>query len=329
MFQGIANQITEAQKETQKQEALLRYNQLLEKNLKAELRKQKKAETALGRKSIPGFDAHAINQYSGLKSFFFAVFEKQEKEKEKKRAEFIESSLYYNASSEIIDFFKDEQQKLAKQLKAPKEVKSLQRIVSKIKSGTLDKYYYQEVSTMFQFVDRSARIEAVDEELGRVINMGEEALTILRKIIKDLKQEENWGSWEDFFSKNSDPDKIPPTGMDFAYEKAPQADARTRAFSMLVEPFIEGRDMKLHAGNLQDLIESFINNMVYDWKYNSKPKNTLSKTSQTLNSLNMVLHGLNSLQEQNKNEKSLMEIEREKRIKKTEEYVKQKLSERI
>ncbi|MGM0377641.1 MAG: hypothetical protein ACQEQ0_12780, partial [Bacteroidota bacterium] len=67
----------------------------------------------------------------------------------------------------------------------------------------------------------------------------------------------------------------------------------------------------------------------YDWKYNAKTKTLRSKTNQMINSVDMILHGIKNLQEQNKNEKSLMAIEKDNRIKKTEAYVKQKLSEKF
>jgi len=327
MFQGITDQITEAQKEIQRQEVLQAYNLQLEKALKIENRNQKKTETAISKFTLFGPDA--IQDFPGLKSFFFAVFESQEKEKEKRRAQFIENSMYRQAIPLVIEHFRSEQQKITTHLKANKEIKSLERIIKKIKTATLDKYYFQEVSTMFQFVDRSARIDARDEEFDRIIGMGETTLSTLRSIGQNLKNEKNWGSWEDFYSQKTQPDKIPASSIDVAFEKAPTADAMIRAFAMRTSPFIEGRDMTLHFGNLEGYLDAFIANMIYDWKYHAKIKTLLSKTNQLTNSVNMILHGIKNLKEQNENEKSLMTVEKEKRIKKTEDYVKQKLSEKF
>ena len=173
MFQGITDQITEAQKEIQRQETLQAYNLQLEKALKTENRRLKKTETAISKSTLQNFGPDSIQNFPGLKSFFFAVFENQEKEKEKRRTQFIENSLYRLATPVLIDYFKNEQQKITNHLKANKEIKSLERIIKKIKTATLDKYYYQEVSTMFQFVDRSARIDARDEEFEKIIEMGD------------------------------------------------------------------------------------------------------------------------------------------------------------
>ena len=328
MFQGIADQITEAQKEIEKQEALHNYNTFLDKAIKTETRKLKKIETALNKTSLHGLEPYSIDHYPSLKSFFFAVFEKQEKEKEKLRNQFIENNLYYLSSPTLLDYLKTQKEKTAKQLKANKEVKSLERIIKKIKSATLDKYYYQEVSTMFHFLDRSARINALDKEFEEIINMGEETLRIFHQIILNLKQESNWGSWEDYFSTNTEPHKIPPAGMDAAFEIIPRGGAMLQLFAMRAAPFIEGRDLSLHYNNLEGFLEAFIANMLYDWKHHAKAKTLKSKTNQTINSLGMVVYGIKNMKKQNSNEKALMEIEREKQIKKTEEYVKQKLREK-
>ncbi|MFW5889856.1 MAG: hypothetical protein ACOCTO_00545 [Marinilabiliaceae bacterium] len=328
MFQGITDQITEAQKEIQKQEVLQAYKLQLEKALKTENRKLKKTETAISKSNL-NLEPDSIQNFPGLKSFFFAVFEKQEKEKEKRRTQFIENSMYRQAIPLIIEHFKNEQQKITAHLKANKEIKSLERIIKKIRTATLDKYYFQEVSTMFQFVDRSARIDARDEEFDKIIEMGEKTLSTLRAISRDLKNEKSWGSWEDFYSKNNQPGKTPSSEIDSAFEKAPIADAMIRALAMKASPFIEGRDMTLHFGNLEGYLDAFIVNMNYDWKYNARTKTLRSKTNQIFNSVDMILHGIKALKEQNKNEKSLMAVEKDKRIKKTEDYVKQKLSEKF
>ena len=329
MFQGITNQITAAQIEIHRQEVLRRYAEMLEKNQKLELRKQKKTETAFKKISFPGFDVEYLKQLPGLKSFFFAVFEKQENEKDKNRSEFIEKYLVLKKIPLVSDFFGAEYERIIPDIKPTKEFGNLQRLVKKIKTATIDKYYYQEVFTMIQFLEKSAKLHARKQELDHAIEMGKMAREDLKQVVNNLKMEDNWGSWELFFSVKTDAESIPFSGIDFAYKYLPLADAKAQAFSMLASPFFDNRDMKLHSKNLDGFLELFIHNIIYDWLVESRVRTTLSKGNQVLSSVNMIIYGLERLRDQNNSELSLMEIERDTRIAKTEAYVRQKLDEKF
>ncbi len=329
MFQGITNQITDAQIEIHRQEVLRRYAELLEQNQKLEFRKQKKAATVFKKISLPGQDVEYLKQLPGLKSFFFGVFEHQENEKDKKRSEFIEKYLILKKYPLISDFFGAEYERIIPDIKPAREFGNLQRLVKRIKAATIDKYYYQEVSTMIQFLEKSAKLQGRKQELDRAIEMGKMACEDLKQVVNNLKMEDNWGSWELFFSVKTDAESIPFSGIDFAYKYLPLADAKSRAFSMLASPFFDNRDMKLHAKNLEGFLEAFIHNMIYDWLFESRVRTTLSKGNQLLSSVNMIIYGLERLRDQNNSELSLMEIERDKRISRTEDYVRQKLDEKF
>jgi hypothetical protein len=327
MFQGIADQLAQAQKEIHRQEILSRYHEMLDKARKSDVRKRKRTETAFSKITIPEVVNVALEDFQGLKSIFFTVFGKQEQESDKKRAAFLQYYLLLKHLDTISDYFLSQQERVAPAIKSKKEVGSLQRLVNKIKSATLDKYYYPEVKTMFQLIDRSAQISTTCEELERAIETGEDAQRRLRQIVKNLKDEDSWGSWELFFSQKVASDNVPVSGLDFALAEAPMADAKIRTFSMLASSFFDTRDMSLHAANLEDFFGSFVDNMLYDWMIESKVRTLLSKTNLVLSSINMLLHRLSGSQKQSVNERAMMEVEQKNRIVSTEAFVKQKLSE--
>ncbi len=329
MFQGITNQIIEAHKEFKKQEILNEYVEMMEKFRKQELRKKRKAETALRNNAPSAYNSELLKSSPGLKSFFYTVFENQKNEHKKERINTIENFLIRKGVEVSATFYKNEYERIKPNLKNKKEVKSLQKLVERIKTATHEKYYYHEVSTMIQFIDRSAEINSLKDELERVIHMGEDALQYIQQIIRTLKKEESWGSWDLFFSQKGDPEKIKASAIDEAFELIPKADTKLKSFGVLSSPFLSNRNMLLNIKSFEDFMPSMISNMIQDWLYESKIKTTISRANQVQNSLNMVLHNLKTFQTHNKNEIALMEVERQGRIKRTEAFVTEKLNEKI
>lgn len=329
MFQGIANQITEAQKEIHRQEILMNVADSLVKLHKSELKKRKKAKSALSKLSSGEVDIETLNRVPGLKSFFYMVFGKQENEKDPKRIEFIKDYFIHHSTGVSSEIFENLREKMLPEIKPRKEMSSLERILKKIKSNTQEKYYYPEVSTMMQFLDKSAQIHSRGFDLDRALEIGQEVKEHLSRMIRSLKQENSWGSWDPFFSNKVDSDKIPASAMDEAIGEIPHADAKARAFVVLASPFFDNRDMVLNAKNLDGFLDAFIGNMIYDWVHESKVKTTLSKTNQVFSSINMLLHGLMALKSQNVNEQGMIDVECARRVTRTEAFVKQKMDEKV
>ncbi len=328
MFQGIASQISDAQKEIYRQGNLKNLAEKLEKYYKKDIKTAKKTRTALSKYTFPNIDLEKVDQLPSLKSLFFVIFTNQDYEKDASRSSFLEQKLLQKVlSKSSLDLVK-ELEKVKPILKLNREVNSLQNIIKKIKTSTIQKYYYQEVSTMFQFVEKSAKLRAHYEALQDTIEAGTEVKTILQRMIKTLKNESNWGSWETFYSKKSDPFNIPPSYVDAAMEDLPVAHAKMHVFEIMSEQFSDNRDMELNLPNLEGFAESFIHNLVQDWITGAKVKTTLSKCNRVLSSVNIILHRLNALKSHCSNEIELIDLESSTRIEKTEAYVQKKLEEK-
>lgn len=329
MFQGIADQITEAQREILRQETLQNYYEMLEKFQKYQIRKQKKTNTAFSKFSFPHLSSTDLDQIPGLKSLFYVVFENQGNEEDKKRCNFIKMYLLLKSFPESIKVFSDEMKRIKPEIKSKREIRSLRILVRNIKESTMDKYFYQEVSTLLHFVEKAGEVKARSSILDMLLKTGDELQQRLNGAVKNLKLEENWGSWEMFFSRKVPYDKIQPGGIDRAFEVMPAAESLMSCFSILAEPFFSTRDILILNKIADGFVEGLIDDMMQDWVVESKTKKMLSRVNQSLGTINMMVRTLTAMKEQNKNEISLMEVERQKRIEKTEEYVKKKLSQKV
>ncbi len=169
---------------------------------------------------------------------------------------------------------------------------------------------------MMQFIDQTAALEIDRLMLDRSIETGNDLRKRLAAILRALKSEENWGSWELFFSKKVDVKNIPPSGIDEAFEEVKKVDVLVRIFQFYVRDYFHNRDMTLHTENLGSFVDEFVHSMLIDWMYDSKIKASLSKINQLLNSVDMLLYGLNTLSVRNRNELSLSKTERDARISK-------------
>jgi hypothetical protein len=257
------------------------------------------------------------------------VFENQENEEDITRHRFIQMYLLLKSFPESIRVYSDEMERIKPDVKSGREIRSLRVLVRNIKETTLDKYYYQEVSTLLHFVEKAGEVKARSLVLEQLLKLGEELQQLLYGAVKNLKQEENWGSWEMFFSRKVRYDNIQPGGIDRAFEVIPVAESLMSCFSILAEPFFSTRDIFILNKIADGFVEGWIDDMMQDWLVESKAKKMLSKINQALGTINLMVRTLTAMESQNKNEISLMEVERKNRIAKTEEYVQKKLSEKV
>ncbi|PWD99654.1 hypothetical protein [Marinilabilia rubra] len=329
MFQGIAEQITEATKEVRQQKVLRNYVETLEKQEKVNHRLKKKAESNLSKTSIPQVSSSKVIKSISLRSLFFNVFKKQENEKDSARSNFIRNILTSTHIDHCTAVYTKEITANKSKLKPGREVTSLELLIKKIKNSTKDKYYSHDVLSMLQFIDRLSQAKAKSIELERALNVGQTAEKHLQTTIKNLTQEENWGSWELVASKKADYNQIPPSEIDKALDQMPLASAYIECFCILALPFLENRNLVLHGDNLQGLFNAFIENTIKDWIYADKIKATLSRSKQVMNSVKVIIHGLENIYEQNKSEISLLEIETSKRIEETGKQVEKRLNEKF
>jgi hypothetical protein len=295
--------------------------QMLRTEFKVELKKGKKVQTALSKLSIPDFDP-ALYEGQGLKTFFYGVFKVQKNESEKSRQNLLRNTLIARANEKALKVFGDEIEQLESKVKPGKEIRDLAKLIKKIKTATQKRYDYLEVATMLQFIDQTAELEIARLLLDESIAQGTELRKRLAAVSRALKSEQNWGSWELFFSKKVDVENIPPSGVDEAFEEILEVDVLVRKFHFYVKDYFNNRDMTLHTENLVSFVDEFVHSMLIDWMFESKIKATFSRVSQMLNSIDMLLYGLNTLSVRNRNELALSQTERDARIARIGEFIK-------
>jgi hypothetical protein len=321
MFKGIARQITRARKEVIQQGVLSNYLENLTREQKTDKRTRKKTITALSKHSFSDFDLDKADQYPGLKSLFFAVFVKQENENDSSRQKYLKDYLRFHLLEKSESELSSIIEPVSQQTEPRRTIINLEKLTQQIKQNTQHKYPYQEVSAMLQYIIKSAEIEALAWHLEFVIEEGKKIQDLLKKIIRNLKTEENWGSWELFHAGKSDLMEIHSSGIDAAFPLVAHTDALSRAFSILTPTFMFNRNLESHHKNLTGYKELFINSLLYDWTEGSGPKTAISKTNQLEGNIKAIMHTLTELAQKNQTEMELMNKEKERFIEKAEELV--------
>jgi hypothetical protein len=164
---------------------------------------------------------------------------------------------------------------------------------------------------MLQYIVKSAEIEALGWNLEFTTDIAQRLQGLLREIIKTLKTEDNWGSWELFQPGKSDLMKVSSSGIDKAFSLVAQADVLSRAFYILTPPFLSNRNLESHHTNLIDFKERFIKSIIYDWTEGAGPKTAISKTNQLAGNIIAISHALSEMAQKNKTEMELMRKEKE------------------
>ncbi len=320
MFKGIAIQLTEAEKEVIRhydQQALM---EMLKTELREELKIQAKLKSRQSKLSVPDIGEETF-QMLGLKSLFYGVFKAQENEKSKARQNILRNTLLSRVNLKSIQIFEDEIARLKPDIKPTKEVRDLEKLVKKIKNTTQKKFDFPEVTTMMQFIDQTASLEMTKAKLERAIDTGNEVKKMLMRASKALRTEKSWGSWELFFSKKTEVDDIPPSDIDLAFEEVIELDAYVRLFQFYVKGWFDSSDMTFHAENIGSFVKAFVDNLLVDWMFESRIKASSSKINQILNSVDMLLYGLNTLLARNRNEVALSIAERDAHVARIGEFL--------
>jgi hypothetical protein len=321
MFKGITRQISRARKEVNQQGVLSNYLENLTREQKSDNRTRKKTTTALSKYSFTDFDFDKAGQYPGLKSLFYAVFGKQENENDPSRQKYIRDYLHFQLLKKSETEISTIIEPVSQQTESRRTINNLERLTQRIKQNTQHKYPHQEVSAMLQYIIKSAEIEALAWQLEFVIEVGKSIQGSLKKIIRNLKTEDNWGSWELFQPEKSDLMEIHSPGIDAAFSLSAQTDILSRAFSILTPTFMFNRNLESHHKNLIGFKEMFINSLLYDWTEGSGPKTAISKTNQLAGNINAIMHSLIELAQKNQTEIELMNKEKERFIEKAETIV--------
>lgn len=324
MFKGIAGQITKARKEVIRQGLLSNYLESLIKEQKLDKRSRKKTTTALSKQSFSDFDVNNASQYPGLKSLFFAVFGKQEHEDDLSRRKYLNDYLYIDLLEKCGTEISAIIEPVSQQAESKRTISNLERLTQRIKQNTQHKYPYQEVTSMLQYIVKSAEIEALAWRLKFVTEVGKNIQDQLRIIIRNLKTEKDWGSWELFQAGKSDLMEIHSPGIDEAFSLVAKVDVLSRAFSFLTSPFIFNRNLESHHKNLIGYKELFINALMHDWTEGAGRKTVISKTDQLAGNINTIMHTLSELTQKNQTEMELMNTEKERFIEKAETLVQEK-----
>ncbi|WP_291858327.1 hypothetical protein [Marinilabilia sp.] len=321
MFQGITKQLTTARKEVIRQQALNNFLDNLIKEQKTTKRNKKKITTKLSKASIPDFDIEKAGAYPGLKALFFGVFGKQENESDDSRQLFLKQYFLRQKLEEYEAELATLIQQIEKEAASKRTISSLDRLTQRIKENTQLKYHHQEVSSMFQYVLKSAEIEGFIWLLEYTIEIGESIQNKLREILRNLKTEANWGSWELFDPTKKSALKIPASGIDKAFSGVAQADALATAFHILSPPFLFNNSLTSHHEKIPGYKEVFIKSILFDWLEGGGTKTTVLKTRQLSSYIHAILHALKETVQKKKTEFSLMEMERENAIKRAEQLV--------
>lgn len=329
MFQGITKQLTTARKEVIRQQALHNYLDNLIKEQKIAKRNKKKLTTALSKVSFADFDVEKAEDYPGLKALFFGVFGIQDNESDTSRQKFLKQYLLRKKTADYETELSTIVQQVEKDAASKRTISSLDRLTYRIKENTQLKHHSQEVSSMFQYLLKSAEVEGYIWLLEYVIEIGESIQNQLREIIRNLKTEETWGSWELFDPKKINALKIPASGIDKAFSGVAHADALATAFYILCTPFLFNNSLVSHHEKIPGYKEVFMKGILFDWLEGAGVKTTILKTRQLSGYIHAIHHALKETVQKKKTEFSLMEMERENAIEKAEQFVESQNKARI
>ena len=329
MFKGIADQIKEAQKEIIKQETLQNYFEMLTNFRKEKVRKERKTNTAFTKQLLPHLSSQNLDQIPGLRSLFYVVLEKQDNENDPKRLKFLETYMLLKSFPKRIQIFDQELEKVKPLLKSKRETRSLRVLVKNIRQATMNKYYFQEVSSLLYLSEKAGEVNARSLTLEKAIDIGKKIQLALNEAVDYLKQEDSWGSWELYFSRKVKFDAIPPSEIDKAFNAIPYIASLMNCFAALNEPFFPARDILILKKMADEFVEGLISDMIQDWLVESKTKKMRARINQSLGNINVMIRILTSMREQNKSEITLMDVEGQNRLAYTEDFVRKKLSDKI
>lgn len=239
-------------------------------------------------------------------SVFLEGLKITDKKKIRSRQANLLSELNMMTTIRIIPFIRSRLKIFEKDKQRLRSLKASERKLLLQMEKHLEPYNLPKLKALDNYIIKIADLRADMEELSSARKLGEEIKKAVQAIIHQLVRAEKRGLPIDFENPQA---SGPVLNKLFLY--AVMAEMHICAFNNEIREFSAGRDMNFHLEVLRDYKTTFFNNLILDCVSESKIRLTLPYSRSFLNSLEVILRGIDSRLGRLDNELSLTTVEKE------------------
>ena len=219
-----------------------------------------------------------------IKSIFHKVLGDKEKQLEKERQEYLQTSLKYDEHRKTLELLEYEQEVLQKKIN--KSV-GLETEIEKLIELRKNELLRNDPSLGHKLIEITQNMEHHQKmivDMEEAIQAGERASGVLNQMIQVLKQARNWGNWDMMGDKRM-ASYLKHSKLDTARQLSYQAKQLLMQFEDELKDVYEYErrqfDFSLNFDSFSSFTDIFVDNLISDWIIQQKISNALSSVVAT------------------------------------------------
>ena len=252
---------------------------------------RKQLEQILATLAKENQDIEALEKWS-IKSIFYHVLGDKEKQLEKERQEYLQTSLKYDEHRKTIELLEFEQGILQKKIDKSNLLESeINQLIEQRKKELLNSNQIigKQLVKLTSNIEQHRKLVVDMEE---AVNAGNKALYVLSQMIQSLQQAKNWGNW-DLVSNERMSDYLKHSRLDTARQLSYQAKQLLMRFEDELGDVYEKEqtqfDFSLNFNSFSSFTDIFMDNLISDWIIQQKISNSLSSVISTRDRVTRVV----------------------------------------
>lgn len=249
-----------------------------------------------------------------VKSLFHKVLGSQEEQIEKERQEYLQASLKYNEIKKTVDILEFEKSLLEKKLIDVSLLENKLKTLKKRREKELLSSQSPKGEELKEILRKSDQQIVLRNEIKTATHAGNEASRMLEKMIVNLQQAKNWGSW-DMMGKGNYASYSKHDAIDKAREVAYNAKHLLNRFQQQLYILGEGSfNFDIRLEGMSTFTDIFFDNLISDWIVQQKIKNALSNIYAVRDKVNRIMQSLENDLLKVQDNLNLLEITKEQII---------------
>ena len=227
-----------------------------------------------------------------IKSIFYKVLGDKEKQLEKERQDYLQTSLKYDEHRKTIELLEFEQKVLQEKIDKINHLESeIENLIEQRKKELLksNQVVGDKLVKLTYSIEHRRKLLIDMEE---AIDAGNKALYVLSQMIQSLQQAKNWGNW-DMLSNERMSGYFKHSRLDTARQLSYQAKQLLMKFEDELRDVYQDEqeqfDFSLNFDSFSSFTDIFLDNLISDWIIQQKIANSLSNVISTRDRVTRVI----------------------------------------
>lgn len=242
-----------------------------------------------------------------LAAFFYAVIGKKEERLDKEREEAYAAKVKYDVAARELSAVEEDILRSEAELNRLKGSEQQYERLLRDKAEEIKTIGSDEAEEIFQAEERIVYIENQLKEMNEALAAGEEALSIINRVLSNLDSAEGWGTW-DLMGGGLISGMAKHSHLDEAQKLVEDLQVQLRRFKTELTDVTIDADIQVSIDGFLYFADYFFDGLFADWAVLDKINQSQAKVKDTKDQIISVLHHLKTISSTSKTEMELEKV---------------------